>query len=108
MMAGKRRERKGMVVDLELRREAARIFPKLANGEGYLKMLSTNSDKTAPVFGVFIRRNNYRRCVLCVEQNVVEGLKNWGWLNQVEERIELSDDGLLWLRRHLAGGGAFS
>jgi len=102
-----RGKRSGVVVERELRREAARIFPKLANNAGYMEKLSEGSGGTASVFGVFSRRNNYRRYVSTVEEKVVDGLLKRGWLNRAEGRIVLADDGLLWLRRHLAGAEPF-
>jgi hypothetical protein len=106
-MADKRSERNSVVVEQELRRQAARIFPKLANDAGYLEKLSGHPGGTASVFGVFSRRNNFRRYILSVEENVVDGLKKRGWLEQADGRIVLAEEGLLWLRRHLAGAEPF-
>ena len=85
-MADGKQDSKGQAVEWELRREAARIFPKLANAAGYLEKLNEQPDGKPPVFGVFNRRNNYRRCVLTIEEKVVEGFKKRGWVNQSEGR----------------------
>lgn len=106
-MADVRGDPKGAAGEQELRREAARIFPKLANDAGYLEKLGEKVGKISQLFGVFTRRNNYRTYVLTVEGTVVEGLTRRGWLLEADGRITLADEGLLWLRRHLAGAEPF-
>ena len=102
-----RSARNSVIVEQELLREAARIFPKLANDAGYLETVNEKPGGKASVFGVFSRRNNYRQCVLIIEEKIVDGLKKRGWLKQIDGRIVLADEGLLWLRRHLAGAEPF-
>lgn len=106
-MADDRQDKKAVIVEQELRREAARIFPKLANDAGYLETLSGQAGLCEPVYGVFNRRNDFRRHLLTVEQRIVDGLTRRGWLNQSDKRTVLTDEGLLWLRRHLAGAEPF-
>ncbi len=100
-------ERVQRVADQELRREAARIFPKLANDAGFIERLSDPATGSEPAFGVFTRRNQYRRNVHLVSEAVVRGLMAKGLVAESNGRYTLSDEGLLWLRRHRAGAEPF-
>ena len=95
------------VPEPELRREAARIFPKLANDAGYLEYVGKTVGRSECVYGVFSRRNGYRRKVLVVSDAVVQGFRDQGWLVQSGEQLFLTDEGLLWLRRNRAGADPF-
>ena len=50
-------ERSRRVTDQELRREAARFFPKLANAAGFIARISDPGGIPEPAFGIFTRRN---------------------------------------------------
>ena len=103
--SGEGRERR--VADHELRREAARIFPKLANDAGFLEPIARSGVKPEPVYGVFTRRNQYRRNVQVVSEAVVLELRAMGLITESDGRLTLSDDGLLWFRRQRAGAEPF-
>ena len=97
----------GRITDQELRREAARIFLKLANDAGFIERLSGSCAEPEPAFGIFTRRNQYRRNVQQVSEPVVFGLMAKGLLAESNGRYSLSDEGLAWLRRHRAGAEPF-
>ncbi|GBE42342.1 MAG TPA: ATPase [Rhizobiales bacterium] len=100
-------ERSRRVTDQELRREAARIFPKLANDAGFIERVSDPGGMPEPAFGIFTRRNQYRRKVQVVSEAVVTELMAKGLMAEANGRYMLSDEGLLWLRRHRAGAEPF-
>lgn len=100
-------ERTHRVAEQELRREAARIFPKLANDAGFIQQLSDSSSASKPAFGVFTGRNQYRRNVLLVHEAVVMGLAAKDLIAETNGRYTLSDAGLAWLRRYRAGAEPF-
>ena len=95
------------IVEQELRREAARIFPKLINDAGYIRLLNINTGQSEPIYGVFARRNHYRRSVLVIAEPVILGFKRLSWISESEDRLILTDEGLLWLRRYRAGSEPF-
>ncbi|MFQ5626881.1 MAG: DUF6456 domain-containing protein [Methyloligellaceae bacterium] len=106
-MLGSGEARARRVADHELRREAARIFPKLANDAGFIKPFAGPETKHEPVYGVFTARNQYSRNVQVVSEAVVLGLKAMGLVSESNGRYTLSDEGLLWLRRHRSGAEPF-
>ena len=95
------------LVDQELRREAARIFPRLVNDAGYIERLSDQGTARQTAFGIFTRRNRYSRHVQLVSGAVVMGLLANGLVAEANGRYKLSDEGLAWLRRHRAGAEPF-
>lgn len=95
------------VTENELRREAARIFPKLANDAGFIESIASSKDCSGIVYGVFTRRNHYRRNVQEVSEAVVLELRAMGLITESNGRFTLSDEGLLWLRRQRAGAEPF-
>ncbi len=106
-MPGSGERRKQRVAVNELRREAARIFPKLADDAGYIDTIAGSQAKPEPVYGVFTRRNKYRSNVQVVSEAVVLELRSMGLVTQSNGRFTLSDEGLSWLRRQRAGAEPF-
>lgn len=106
-MPGSTEGRARRVTENELRREAARIFPKLANDAGYIEPVAGSQTSPEPVYGVFTRRNQYRRNVQVVAKAVVLELTAMGLVTESKGRFTLSDEGLLWLRRQRAGAEPF-
>lgn len=106
-MAGQGRAKARRIAEHELRREAARIFPKLINDAGYIQLLSNSARQSEPIYGVFTRRNHYRRNIMGIAEPVIEGFKRLNWLSESKGRYDLTDAGLLWLRRFRAGSEPF-
>ena len=106
-MAGQSGGGAGHIVEHELQREAARIFPKLVNDAGYIQPIGKNIGQSEPLYGVFTRRNHYRRRVLVIAEPVIQGFKRLSWICESEDRLILTDEGLMWLRRHRAGSEPF-
>ncbi len=74
-MAGQESGRVRHIVDHELRREAARIFPKLINDAGYIQPIRGVIGQSELLYGVFTRRNSYSRSVLAISEPVIQGFK---------------------------------
>lgn len=106
-MAGQGGDKTRQIVEQELRREAGRIFPKLINDAGYIQQLDKITSQSEPIYGVFTRRNHYRRSVLVIAGPVIEGLKRLSLIEESDGRLILTDTGLLWLRRYRAGSEPF-
>lgn len=99
--------RTAAVTPAELIREAARVFPKLANDFGYIRVLSSAPERSAEGYGLYTRRNGYCREILKLEGRIVEAFELHGWTESSGDKYALTDEGLLWLRRHLAGSEPF-
>ncbi len=106
-MTGEGGSRVRHIVEQELRREAARIFPKLINDAGYIQPIRNNTGQGEFLYGVFTRRNHYSRYILVVAEPVIQGFKRLSWICETDDRLTLTDEGLLWLRRYRAGSEPF-
>jgi hypothetical protein len=96
-----------LLADNELYREAARVLPKLANGQGHISRLTATSGRSDAAYGLYSRRNNYSRPILRLEKAFVIGFRRRGWLSDTDGRLTLTDEGLLWVRRLRAGAEPF-
>lgn len=84
-----------------VRREALRVFRRLAGADAYLSPVGTPS----PGWGVFVPRNGHRAAVMTVDGPVVSAWRARDWLDEdARGRCRLSTAGLAWYRRMLAGG----
>lgn len=91
----------------ELHRQAARIFPKLAQHGAYLKLLGACGGTTESKFGLYTPRNEFRRPVLEVSRPIVCAWELCEWLERDRDSLVLSHAGLLWLRRYRSGADPF-
>jgi hypothetical protein len=106
-MAEQGGQKAGHIVEQELRRQAARIFPKLINEAGYIQPIRNITGENEFLYGLFTRRNQYSRSVQMIAEPVIQGFKRLSWISETDNRFILTDEGLLWLRRHRAGAEPF-
>lgn len=69
--------------------------------------MNGSAEACADVYGVYTRRNDYRRTVVKLDGRIVESFKEHGWIEAAGGRFTLTDEGLLWLRRYRAGAEPF-
>lgn len=90
------------LAEQEVLREARRLLPKLVKDAGHIAPL-----EDGPGFGLFTRRNAYRRAVQKLPAAMVEAFRRRGWLEGGDGRLHLSEAAEAWLRRAAAGPDAY-
>lgn len=96
------------VPDQEVFREALRLFPRLARDAGYLAAVKCRSFGDKPeAYGLFTRRNGYRRPVATVTGTILGAFSGRDWIVRDGDRWTLSAAGSAWLSRRQAGADPF-
>lgn len=96
------------IAERELYREASRLLPRLARDEACIKALDDRENHRDEIYGLFNRRNGFRRPVLYIMAVVVRGLRELGFLDEVGDALVISHEGNMWLRRQSASAEPFT
>jgi len=86
----------------ELLREARRLLPRLDKDQARIAPLENQPLGSREAFGLFNRRNNFQRPVLCIRAAVVKGLHQIGFVDEIDGVFVISNDAGMWLRRQAA------
>lgn len=107
-MAGVVEPGKAVLVDRELYREARKLLPRLARDEANIRPLPSICTRHEEAYGLYNRRNNFKKPVISLKEAIVAGLSRLGLIEEVEGSFVISREGIMWLRRQMASAEPFA